>query len=220
VARIEIVRPFSQTLPESCAELWTRAIDHPFVRATADGTLAPSSFHTWIQQDRRFVQGLERFGRELIAVAPADDVGSLESGLAALGPELEAFREYADENEVRLDVSAMPVCDDYLTFLRECIDRGYQHALVAYYGCERAYLDAWSSVRDRTGLNGRYAEWIENWTSEPFRAYVEWLADCIDRRTLSLTGPDQDELREVFCRTVAFEASFWDACREPASHRP
>lgn len=213
MAGIERVQPFSRTLPASCVDAWTRAIHHPFVVATADGSLPPNRFHTWIQQDNRFVEELQRFVRELIAVAPSSDVEGLESGLAALGPELELFRAYAQREQIRLDVAPFSTCREYTQWLRSRVGEGYAPALTAYYGCERSYLEAWSSVRDRAGLAGPYAEWIENWTSEPFHAYVEWLGSRVDEQAAAATEQQNEHLREIFAQTVGYEVAFWDACR-------
>jgi thiaminase/transcriptional activator TenA len=212
VARIEAVRSFSQTLPESCAEVWSRAIDHPFMQAVADGTLEADRFHVWIQQDRWFVEGLTRFVADLIAAAPAEDATGLESGLAALGGELDLFREYAEAEAIRLDVPTMPVCRDYVLFLRECAGEGYDRGLVAYYACERAYFDAWTRAGKRGATGGPYAQWVENWTSEPFRRYVDWLGSRLDEQTFGYSDRDADELRATFRSTVEFEVAFWDAC--------
>jgi len=212
VARVEAVRSFSQTLPEACADEWTKAIDHPFVVSVAEGSLEAARFQVWIQQDNRFVQGLRRFLDELIAIAPDDDRAGLESGLAALDPELELFAEYAQRERIRLDVPALPACDDYVRFLRDRIADGFAHALTAYYGCERSYLDAWTGVRGAADAGGPYARWIDNWSSELFRAYVDWLGSRVDVHTVAFTDDAKDELRHVFRQTVEFEVAFWDTC--------
>jgi thiaminase/transcriptional activator TenA len=212
MARIEAVRSFAKSLPDWCADEWAKACDHPFVRATADGSLPRDRFHAWIQQDNRFVEGVERFVRELIAVAPEDDVPGLESGLAALRPELDLFRDFARREEIDLAVAAFAPCNEYVESLRSTIADGYAPALTAYYACERSYLEAWTNVRDRTGSGGAYGEWIENWSSGPFRAYVDWLGSRLDEQALGLADDAQQTLRDVFRRTVELEVRFWDAC--------
>jgi len=212
VAGIEVARPFAGTLPESCADTWRKAVDHPFVRAVADGSLPAARFHTWIRQDRHFVEALARFVRALTTLAPTDDVAGLESGLAALGPELDLFASYAEHERIRLDVPALTVCHEYVGFLLQRLDDGYPHALTAYYACERSYLDAWTSVRRSGGAAGPYTDWIANWTSEPFAAYVSWLGSRVDEQAFGADERTKRALRDVFRRTVRFEIAFWDAC--------
>lgn len=212
VAGIEPIRSFAASLPESCQGAWANAISHPFVRAVGEGILPVERFHVWVQQDRRFVEGLAGFVGELIEIAPDDDVPGLRSGLAALAPELDLFRAYIDREQIPLDVTPLAICRDYIRFLLACAERGYAHGLCAYYACERAYLDAWLSVRERSGLKGPYKEWITNWTSDEFDAYVHWLAERLDAHTMGANKQTLDELRDAFRDTVDFEVRFWTAC--------
>jgi thiaminase len=86
------------------------------------------------------------------------------------------------------------------------------HALVAYYGCERVYLEAWTSVRDRAGADGRYADWVANWSSAGFRAYVDWLGERLDAAVAGLDLQVTREAADVFGEAVRFEIDFWDSC--------
>lgn len=212
MAGVEIAGSFAASLPDSCADTWRRATRHPFVTAVADGSLATGRFNVWIQQDNRFVEGLTRFIRELTAIAPEEDAAGLEAGLAALGAELELFEGYASREGIRLDVPALDMCASYVAFLRGLVGDDYSAALTAYYGCERAYLEAWTGVRARTGATGPYADWIENWTSEAFAAYVDWLGARLDVLAAGAGDDVKTRLVRVFERTVEFEVAFWDAC--------
>ena len=212
MARIETVRSFAESLPPSCADAWAKASKHPFVRATADGSLPRERFAVWIQQDNRFVEGLERFVRELISVAPPEDVSGLESGLAALGPELDLFRDFARRESISLQVTPSDTCRAYVDWLRANVAAGYAHALTAYYACERSYFEAWTNVRHHGLPGGRYDEWITNWTSEPFRTYVEWLGSRLDEQAVALPDEAQQALRDVFRHAVELEIAFWDTC--------
>jgi thiaminase/transcriptional activator TenA len=206
------VRSFAASLPEEFPEAWTNAISHPFVQAVGDGSLPAERFHVWVQQDRRFVEGLAGCIGELIQLAPHHDASGLESGLAAISAELDLFRAYAAREHIHLDVTALEICDDYVRFLLACGERTYAHGLTAYYGCELAYLEAWTNVRERSGLQGPYKEWIANWTSDVFRSYVAWLGERLDAATAGLGKEALDELRDVFHDTVDFEVRFWTAC--------
>lgn len=201
---------FAASLPSG--DGWRAAVEHPFVDAIANGSLARERFDRWIQQDHLFVRGLARFVRRLVELAPETDREGLESGLAALDPELELFRAYAARRGV--DLAALPVdaCSRYLAFLRNAAERGYADGLVVYYGCERAYLEAWTRVRERAGTAGPYGDWIGNWTSEGFRAYVGWLGERLDAIAIGADEATLNRWRDAFARTVEMEVDFWDAC--------
>jgi thiaminase/transcriptional activator TenA len=205
-------RPLSASLADACPDEWARAISHPFVQAAADGTLPAERFHRWIRQDRLFVVALRGFIRSLSQRAPSDDRAGLEAGLAALEPELELFSAYAARERIDLHEAPAPECAAYLDFLNSTLARGYVHALAAYYACERAYLEAWTTVRATAAPDGAYAEWIGNWTSEAFGAYVGWLAERLDAIAIGLSDDDIARLRDTFRETVRHEVAFWDAC--------
>ena len=72
------------------------------------------------------------------------------------------------------------------------------------YAVEKAYYDAWASVRDTTGVDTQYAGFIANWSSPEFAAYVDRLGALVDREDLTA------ELVTAFDRVVRFELAFWD----------
>jgi thiaminase/transcriptional activator TenA len=192
-------------------DLWRAAVEHPFVLAVGDGSLSKTRFETWLQQDHHFVVGLRGFIRQLVAWAPETDRDGLHSGLAALEPELELFRR----SGVDLTVPPVLECTEYLAFLQECAGRGYTDGLAAYYACERSYLDAWSHVRERGGA--AYRRWIDNWTSEPFEAYVVWLGERLEAIAIGLDESKTGALTAVMNDTVRHEIAFWDACYDGSS---
>lgn len=203
---------FAARLPESAPQAWAAARGHPFVDAMAAGVLPEDAFARWIGQDRLFVRGLRRWLDGLIAAAPETDREGLSAGRAALEPELALFDDYARRSGVELEAAPNDACRAYLRFLDVSLRAGYPSALTAYYGCEVAYLEAWTAVRDRAAAGGRYADWIANWSSDGFRAYVGWLGDRLDAIAIGLSDAELDGLRGVFASTVELEVAFWDAC--------
>lgn len=206
--RLARVSSFAASLPQREPDAWRSAVEHRFVRAIADGSLQRESFDRWIRQDRLFVRGLRRVIGRLHDRAPDDDRIGLQSGLAALDPELELFDSYAAERGIDLLAPPSDECAAYLAFLGECVGAGYLEGLVAYYGCERAYLEAWSGI----GRSDEYADWVANWTSAPFRAYVDWLGERVDAIAVGLDEPRQSALAKTFGETVRHEVAFWDSC--------
>lgn len=200
---------FSGSLPARHADDWGRATGHPFIVAAGDGTLPAERFHVWVRQDRHFVMGLRGFVGRLLEGAPGEDRDGLRSGLAALDPELELFSAYALREGVDLLGPPFAVCTNYLSFLTDCASRGYADGLTAYYACERAYLDAWSTVKEAAA---GYREWVENWTSDAFRAYVDWLGERIDAIAIGLDDDRLEKLSSIFGQVVRYETEFWDAC--------
>ena len=119
---------------------WGSLAQHPFVLATADGTLAEAAFDRWLLDDHAFVVQFRATLAAVVELAP-DPVARevLTGGLAALGPELALF---ATELAARgLDPSThrpSDTCQDYVRWLRACPEQGWDVALAVLHGVERA----------------------------------------------------------------------------------
>ncbi|ADB35648.1 transcriptional activator, TenA family [Kribbella flavida DSM 17836] len=184
---------------------WTQILMHPFVARTSDGSLPRSTFDRWLVEDYYFVGSFQVYLRELSAIAPdqqARDV--LAGGLAALEPELALFEKAADERGLELAGEPSLLNLGYSSYLLSTLREGWPVAITVLYAVEKAYYDAWASVRERTGADTQYAGFIANWSSPEFAAYVEQLAGLVDREDLT------PEMALAFDRVIRFELAFWD----------
>jgi thiaminase len=185
---------------------WSSLVEHPFVLATADGTLSAAAFDRWLLDDHAFVLQFRDTLAEVVGMAP-DPVARqvLAGGLAALGPELALF---ADELAARgLDPSAHQpsgACQEYLRWLRSSPEQGWDVALAVLHGVERAYLDAWTAVRERS-TGHRYAAFVHNWSSREFAAWVDALVGLLGEE------PPTAEQVVVHREVAELEHAFWDA---------
>jgi thiaminase len=195
----------SRALLTGQAIVWNRILDHPFVQRTSDGSLPRATFDRWLTEDHFFVLSFRAFLEALAAAAP-DDLARevLAGGLAALVPELELF-----ENEAAgrgLDLTAEPSLLNlgYSSYLLASVAEGWPVGITVLYAVEKAYYDAWASVRDSTGPDTPYAGFIANWSSPEFSGYVDQLGALVDREQLT------DAMSRGFDRVVRFELAFWD----------
>lgn len=184
---------------------WKLILGHPFVAQTSAGTLPQNAFDSWLTEDHYFVRSFRAFLTSLIQLAPDDQAREvLAGGLAALVPELELFETAAAERG--LDLSAEPSLLNlgYSSYLTASVDEGWPVGITVLYAVEKAYYDAWASVRDTTGPDTQYAGFIANWSSPAFAAYVDQLGVLVDREDLT------PSLTRAFDRVVRFELAFWD----------
>jgi thiaminase len=184
---------------------WKRILTHPFVARTSDGTLPPATFDRWLAEDYFFVRSFQVYLRELITIAPdqqARDV--LAGGLAALGHELALFESAAAERGLDLTIEPSLLNLGYSSYLLTSVRAGWAVAITVLFGVEKAYYDAWASVRDTTGPDTPYAGFIANWSSPEFSAYVDELAALVDREEPTRA------MSVAFDRVVRFEVAFWD----------
>lgn len=194
----------SAELLASESELWGTMARHPFLLAAADGSLAPEAFGRWLVEDHHFVVGFRRFLARLVELAPSEDARDLlAAGLGALQAELDLFR--AEAGERGLDLGAEPSLTTlgYTSYLLAAPADGWDTALTVLFGAEKAYFDAWSTVRAGADPSSPYWRFVDNWSSPAFGAWVDGVAGLVD----ALARPDH----RTFRRVVRFELAFWNA---------
>ncbi|MFF0816372.1 hypothetical protein ACFYVR_14660 [Rhodococcus sp. NPDC003318] len=190
------------------ADRWRAMTEHPFVLATADGILPEAAFDRWLLEDHVFVVEFRRFLAGVLTLAPDEpsrDV--LAGGITALTPELGLFRAELERRGLDRDGHTPSAgCLAYTSFMMASLHDGYEVASAVLYGVEKAYLDAWTTVRTRAREAGsRYREFIDNWSAPPFATYVD------DLGALLGDGEPSAAQRLAFGRVVVFEQRFWDA---------
>lgn len=186
-------------------DLWARLVTHPFVAATADGTLPEDAFARWLLHDHAFVVGFRRFVGRLVELAPSEPARDMLTGsLVTLQPELELFRAEAARRGVDLDAEPSLTAVGYTSYLLAATADGWPVALTVLYGAEKAYVDAWSAVRARADESSPYWGFVDNWSSPAFRSWVDAVAELVDDL------PWSAELDRTFARVVRFELAFWD----------
>lgn len=190
------------------ADRWPLLTEHPFVLATADGTLPEVAFDRWLLEDHAFVVEFRRFLAGVLTLAPDEasrDV--LAGGISALTPELALFRTELERRGLdRSGHRPSDGCVAYTSFMLASLHDGYEVAAAVLYGIEKAYLDAWTTVRQRARDAGsRYREFVDNWSAAPFATYVDDLGELLG------DGEPSAAQRVAFGRVVSFEKRFWDA---------
>lgn len=187
------------------ASAWRRILDHPFVARTSDGSLPKTTFDRWLTEDYFFVRSFRTFLEALTELAPDDEARRiLAGGSAALVPELALFESAAVERGLDLDTEPSLLNLGYSSYLTSSVREGWPVGITVLYAVEKAYYDAWASVRDTTGADTQYAGFIANWSSPEFSAYVDQLGALVDREELTAAT------RLAFDRVVRFELAFWD----------
>ena len=188
--------------------VWRTWLPHPFIAGVADATLPRPVFLRWVAQDYRFVSDGLRFLGLLLAKAPPARRDLLAQAIGAWNAELALFRAQAQAAGVDLEAPPTFITRTYGDFLLAvALQESFETAWAVLYGVERAYHDAWRWARERAAADNPYREWIENWGSDAFGAFVAALAGTLDALG---TGPDAAGLRARFAQTAQFEYHFWE----------
>ena len=204
---------FTDHLVEANRDLWAAMADHPFVLGLADGTLPDGALQAWVQQDRIFVVEERRVLAALRAhglPSRLDDLlADLDRGLVL---EADAFTRTAAEHGFAPDAEPWPVCLGYTSYLLCAAHDGALEGLTTLYAAERAYLDTWTAVAQRSPADSTYYAWIQNWSGEPFRAFVTALGRGLEELAGAPSPALTQRLGLVFARAARFELAFWEMC--------
>jgi thiaminase len=204
---------FTDRLVEANRDVWAAMAGHPFVLGLAEGTLPDGALRAWVQQDRVFVVEERRVVAALRAHGLPSRLDDLLADLdRSLVKEAEAFALAAGEHGVAPDAEPWPVCLGYLSYLRCAAFDGVLDGLTALYAAERAYLDTWTAVAALSPADSAYHVWIQNWSGQPFRAFVTALGDELDQLAAAPSPALAQRLGMVFTRAARFELAFWEMC--------
>jgi len=199
---------FSEELLHANAHAWPALTQHPFVTKAADGTLSAEAFDRWLVADHAYVVAFRRFVAGLLALAPDEATRDfLGASLPVLQAELQLFRDAAAARGLDLDSEPGIVELGYSSYLMASLADGWHVAVTVLYGAEKAYVDAWTTVRAQASADSPYWSFIDNWSSAAFNDWVAAVAALVDRIPVA----DHAAARVAFARVVRFELAFWDA---------
>ena len=196
---------FNQLL-EQHRELWRQATQHPFLDGIHHGTLPSAALDTWLAQDYLFVATAVQAQAQLLARAPRANQALLIGGLAALETELTWFETHLRSRDLDLAAPLAPTGRAYGDFVRVIATGPYSAAIVVTATLERAYLEAWS--RARPGAPA-YREFVEHWTTDEFRVYVDALVAAAERVLMAASPEERAGAEEAFIWTARYERDFW-----------
>jgi thiaminase len=197
--------PTSARLREQNADEWARALEHPLITRTADDTVEDAVFERWVVMNTQFLRTYRRFFIVMGTLAPDTRSSTLMvQGLQSTDLEIEDAEEYGEQRGLDMDVEPSPQSMDYTSFVLATAAQGWARGLVAIYGIECVYYDAWLWVRQRVTPEHRFWRFIDVWTNDFQRRYVHDLAGQVD--ALSLTS----EIERIFRSVARLERCSWD----------
>lgn len=74
------------------ADLWKRAIEHPFLAQCKEASIPTQCFNWWLEQDFGFGAQFQELAKAILQHAPERDTGIIQEGIQALDAELQFFR--------------------------------------------------------------------------------------------------------------------------------
>ncbi len=192
--------------------IWSRMLDHRFLRETRNGTIARDTFANWMRQDYLFVEAAIPFIAALIPKAPAEHRAALGQAIPALEKELELFRERAAVAEVDLTAVRPSFTNHaYVQFLlASAYSKSYAEAYTVLYVAEKAYYDSWMVVRSGLDPGSIWYPFVDNWTSDAFAGWVHYLEEQLNALAKQAGEAERGRMAELFELTALYELAFWE----------
>lgn len=203
---------------QDASDLARAALEHPFVRGLASGTLPRAAFQRYVAQDAYFLEAFARAYALALARSPdREGLWVFADLLAGVQAELRLHSSYAGQWDIDLaDVTPAPATLHYTDFLLATAALGDVGATcAAMTPCMRLY--AWlgqTLVQEpaTTDDHNPYAEWVRMYSGQSFEALAAQLEALLGRYAV-----ETPMLRQTYRRAMQLEVAFFDASWQGAA---
>jgi thiaminase/transcriptional activator TenA len=202
------VTAFSARLWCDNRDLAAAALEHPFVRGIADGSLPPAVFAGYVGQDAFFLGAFaEAYGAARAASRDARTRDAFTGLLEGVRDELRLHSSYAAALGVDLSsVEPSAATLAYTDFLGETAGLGDVASIcAAMTPCMRLYAHLGASLSDRPHASG-YRDWISAYADPAFEQLARTLESLLDAHAV---GSEPE--RTTYRRAMELEVAFFDA---------
>jgi thiaminase/transcriptional activator TenA len=191
------------------ADLAAAALEHPFVRGIADGSLPRERFAGYVAQDAFFLQAFAR-GYAMAVVRSPDRAGleAFADLLAGVREELRLHDGYAARWGIDLaGVRPAPATSAYTDFLlATAATGGLGETCAAMTPCMRLYAQLGQSLAGRSA--GPYVEWVTAYADPAFEQLAATLEELLDRYAADTPAVAQAHRRAMELELAFFESAW------------
>ncbi|MBO6299331.1 MAG: hypothetical protein J6N53_10850 [Lachnospiraceae bacterium] len=213
-------RRFSEMLFSETEDLWKEAVNKPFVKKMADGTLETEKYRRYMLQDYLYLTDYIELLRE---ISESTEKKSLRSFLEKILREtqeetervhLPAMRELGiTDTDIQNAVMAQ-VLQEYVGYMKQQLrEEGFVGGLVALLQCSWAYAYIGQTVSEREAERlsaSPYKSWFASYTCASYIETNQSWIDASDRETEDLDDTKKLRLCSVFQTCARYENLFWD----------
>lgn len=213
-------RRFSEMLFSETEDLWKEAVNKPFVKKMADGTLETEKYRRYMLQDYLYLTDYIELLRE---ISESTEKKSLRSFLEKILREtqeeaervhLPAMRELGiGDTDIQNAVMAQ-VLQEYVGYMKQQLrEEGFVGGLVALLQCSWAYAYIGQTVSEREAERlsaSPYKSWFASYTCASYIETNQSWIDASDRETEDLDDTKKLRLCSVFQTCARYENRFWD----------
>lgn len=207
-----------QKLRAAAGPVWTRYVDHAFVRGLGNGGLPEPSFRRYLEQDYLFlIQFARAYALAAYKSQTLEDIRQAAGGLSAIADiEMKLHVEFCQGwGLTEAQMAAAPEARETMAYTRYVLECGLAGDLldlhVALAPCVMGYAEIGQRLTEASPANNRYQAWIDMYAGEEYQAAAAAEADQLDRLLTRRGGEGRwPELVRIFTQATELEVAFWE----------
>lgn len=210
------MRKWSEEAWDMARPVYLKIIEHPFIEALANGTLAPGTFMFYLEQDSLYLSG---YAKTLSHIASRlSDKAHIHAFIrfASNGIEVEeALHASFLKGKIPSPEKISPACLLYTSLLLSQATAPVEVEAAAILPCFWVYQQVGREILSRQqGRDNPYAPWIETYADPTFTAATRRAIEICDELA-ERAGPEiRERMTAIFVRCTKMEWMFWESAWE------
>lgn len=208
---------FTDELWSDIRPVYTKTLEHPFLKGLADGSLPRSRFQFYLIQDAHYLRAFAKVLSVLAAKSPREDwsITLSEHATTALKAERELhaslLASYGISVEQAETTPIAPTTHAYMNhLLASAYDRPFPEGLAAVLPCYWVYWEVGKELQKEGSQDEGYQRWIDQYASEEFGRAVEQVLAMMNSEAQQLEPRSRETIKEIFRTSTRYEWMFWD----------
>lgn len=209
----------SRRLYELAKDLWQSQLEHPFVKALGDGTLARRNFEFYIRQDARFLEELTKvFAYGVIKAGQPEIMEQMGHLLLnTIQVERSLHQKFAQEFGVSLqEMETTPLAPANYAYTRHLLSVAATGTLAEIITlvlpCAWIYAEVGRHFArlEKISEAHPYGAWLATYSSPEFEQVGVWLRTTLNNLTADYTSEEFARLADIFVTSSRYEYLFWE----------
>ena len=204
---------WSDSAWEAARPVYEKILEHPFVRALADGTLSAERFRFYLRQDALYLDGYARRLAHIAARLGRKEHTEAFLRFAADGIAVErALHEQFLGGEPPASEEISPACLLYTSVLESQATAPVEVEAAAVLPCFVVYQRVGEAIHaQQQGTENPYRQWIETYADPAFAASTAEATAICDALADAAGDATRRRMTDIFVRCTRMEWLFWES---------
>ncbi len=204
---------WSDSAWEAARPVYEKILEHPFVRALADGTLSAERFRFYLRQDALYLDGYARRLAHIAARLGRKEHTEAFLRFAADGIAVErALHEQFLGGEHPAPEEISPACLLYTSVLESQATAPVEVEAAAVLPCFVVYQRVGEAIHaQQQGTENPYRQWIETYADPAFAASTAEATAICDALADAAGDATRRRMTDIFVRCTRMEWLFWES---------